>query len=65
MVSFYTYRQFFCYRNITFRTKYAVTRMISFLIDHLEPDKAYWFGVSAIGSLGEGVKSDPIIARAA
>ena len=46
-------------------TLVGVTSKVSFLADNLEPYKAYWFCVSAIGSLGEGVKSDPIIARAA
>ena len=43
----------------------GVTSKVRFVVDHLEPYKAYWFCVSAIGSVGEGVKSDPIIARAA
>lgn len=43
----------------------GVTSKVRFLADSLVPYKAYWFCVSAIGSLGEGVKSDPIIARAA
>jgi hypothetical protein len=43
----------------------GVTSKTRFLADSLEAYKAYWFCVSAIGALGEGVKSDPIIARAA
>lgn len=43
----------------------GVTSKTRFTADSLEAYKAYWFCVSAIGSLGEGVKSDPIIARAA
>lgn len=45
-------------------TLVGVTSKVSFLADNLEPYKVYWFCVSAIGSLGEGVKSVPIIARA-
>lgn len=43
----------------------GVTSKVRFMADSLEAYKAYWFCVSAIGALGEGLKSDPIIARAA
>ena len=43
----------------------GVTSRTRFVADSLVPYKAYWFCVSAIGSAGEGVKSDPVIARAA
>lgn len=43
----------------------GVTGKVRFMVDSLEAYKAYWFCVSAIGVQGEGVKSDPIIARAA
>ena len=43
----------------------GVTSKVSHVVTDLVPYKAYWLCVSAIGALGEGVKSDPSIARAA
>lgn len=43
----------------------GITSKVNHIITDLEPYKAYWVCVSAIGSVGEGAKSDPIIARAA
>lgn len=43
--------------DYTTRVRHSVT--------HLERFKAYWVSVSAIGAAGEGLMSDPAIARAA
>jgi hypothetical protein len=43
----------------------GVTGKISHLITALEPYKAYWFCVSAVGALGEGARSNPVLGRAA
>jgi hypothetical protein len=43
----------------------AITSRVSIMIEDLESFKAYWFAVSAIGTAGEGVMSDPILGRAA
>ena len=43
----------------------GVTTKARFLLTHLESYKAYWVSVSAIGTAGEGLMSDPAIARAA
>jgi hypothetical protein len=43
----------------------AITSRVTYMVDGLQSYKAYWFAVSAIGAAGEGVKSDPTIARAA
>ncbi len=43
----------------------GITGKITHRIQGLEPYKGYWFCVSAIGALGEGLKSDPVLGRAA
>lgn len=43
----------------------GVTGKISHRITDLEPYKAYWFCVSAVGALGEGARSNPVLGRAA
>ena len=47
-----------------FRMGLCTTR-ITHLVDSLESFKAYWFCVSAIGTAGEGMQSDPAMGRAA
>ena len=34
------------------------------MVDGLVPYKAYWYCVSAVGALGEGGKSNPMLVRA-
>lgn len=46
-------------------TTLDITSRSRFLVTELESYKAYWFCVSAIGSAGEGAKSDPALGRAA
>lgn len=46
-------------------TLIGITGKIMHRITDLEPYKAYWFSVSAIGPLGESNKSDPALGRAA
>lgn len=43
----------------------GITTKARFLLTHLDSYKAYWVSVSAIGAAGEGLMSDPAIARAA
>lgn len=43
----------------------GITGKVAHLVQGLEPYKAYWFRVSAVGALGEGIKSDPAVGRAA
>lgn len=43
----------------------GITGKIVHRVTDLEPYKAYWFSVSAIGPLGESRKSDPALGRAA
>ena len=46
-------------------TTIATTGKVRHMVEGLMPYKAYWFCVSAVGSLGESAKSNPIIGRAA
>lgn len=46
-------------------TLVGITGKITHRITGLEPYKAYWFCVSAVGALGEGMKSNATIGRAA
>ena len=46
-------------------TLIGITGKITHQVTGLEPYKAYWFCVSAVGALGEGAKSDPVLGRAA
>ncbi|MFT3886522.1 MAG: fibronectin type III domain-containing protein [Flavobacteriales bacterium] len=46
-------------------TLIGITGKIMHHVTDLEPYKAYWFSVSAIGPLGESRKSDPALGRAA
>ncbi len=46
-------------------TAVGYTTRVSHLVDSLESYKAYWFCVSAIGTAGEGMQSDPAMGRAA
>ncbi|MCB9168125.1 MAG: fibronectin type III domain-containing protein [Flavobacteriales bacterium] len=41
------------------------TTRVTHLVDSLDSFKAYWFCVSAIGTAGEGMQSDPAMGRAA
>ncbi|MBK9149239.1 MAG: fibronectin type III domain-containing protein [Flavobacteriales bacterium] len=43
----------------------GITTKSRFMLTDLESYKAYWVSVSAIGAAGEGLMSDPAIARAA
>lgn len=43
----------------------GITGKISHCIAGLEPYKAYWFRVSAVGALGEGAMSNAVVGRAA
>lgn len=43
----------------------GITGKITHRVQGLEAYKGYWFCVSAIGALGEGVKSDPVLGIAA
>ncbi len=43
----------------------GVTSKVKHAVEGLVPYKAYWFCVSAVGSLGESAKSNPIVGRAA
>lgn len=43
----------------------GITGKIVHCVQGLEPYKAYWFCVSAIGALGEGSKSNPVMGFAA
>jgi hypothetical protein len=43
----------------------GITTKARYLLTHLDSYKAYWVSVSAIGAAGEGLMSDPAIARAA
>ena len=43
----------------------GITGKIAHRVQGLEPYKAYWFCVSAVGALGEGRQSDPVLGRAA
>jgi len=43
----------------------GITGKITHRITDLEPYKAYWFCVSAVGALGEGARSNPVLGRAA
>lgn len=43
----------------------GVTGKITHRVQGLEAYKGYWFCVSAVGALGEGLKSDPVMGRAA
>lgn len=43
----------------------GVTSRVRFMVEDLEPYKPYWFCVSALGALGEGLKSDAMLGRAA
>lgn len=46
-------------------TLVGITGKITHMVTGLEPYKPYWFCVSAVGALGEGIKSKAIIGRAA
>lgn len=46
-------------------TPVTVTSRSRHIVEGLESFKPYWFSVSAIGSAGEGAKSDPALGRAA
>lgn len=46
-------------------TLIAVTGKNTHRVQGLEAYKPYWFRVSAVGALGEGAKSNPILGRAA
>ena len=46
-------------------TLVGITGKITHTVTGLEPYKAYWFCVSAVGALGEGNKSAPALGRAA
>ncbi len=43
----------------------GVTGKVTHLVQGLEPYKAYWFRVTAVGALGEGLPSAPVLGRAA
>lgn len=43
----------------------GITGKISHRVQGLEPYKGYWFCVSAVGALGEGRQSEPVLGRAA
>ena len=43
----------------------GITGRINHRITDLQPYKAYWFCVSAVGALGEGARSNPVLGRAA
>ncbi|MFZ1692459.1 MAG: fibronectin type III domain-containing protein [Flavobacteriales bacterium] len=43
----------------------GITGKITHRVQGLEAYKAYWFWVSAVGALGEGLMSDPVLGRAA
>lgn len=43
----------------------GITGKITHRVQGLEAYKGYWFCVSAVGALGEGQKSDPVLGRAA
>lgn len=43
----------------------GITGKITHSVQGLESYKGYWFCVSAVGALGEGQKSDPVLGRAA
>jgi hypothetical protein len=45
-------------------TPIATTGKVRHMVDGLVPYKAYWFCVSAVGALGEGGKSNPMLGRA-
>ena len=46
-------------------TAIGYTTRVSHLVEGLESFKPYWFCVSAIGTAGEGMQSDPAMGRAA
>jgi len=43
----------------------GITGKITHRVQGLEAYKGYWFCVTAVGALGEGLKSDPVLGRAA
>ena len=43
----------------------GITGKITHRVQGLEAYKGYWFCVSAVGALGEGLMSDPVLGRAA
>ncbi|MBX3475943.1 MAG: fibronectin type III domain-containing protein [Planctomycetes bacterium] len=43
----------------------GITGKITHRVQGLEAYKGYWFCVCAVGALGEGIKSDPMLGRAA
>ncbi len=43
----------------------AVTGKVAHLMQGLEPYRAYWFRVTAVGAMGEGLPSEPVLGRAA